>query len=242
MDVATSWGHTIRLNSLDRYRDIKRTMQEKLEALAPGLREKVRERRLASLSPEERAAWESDKSVDMMSQSEQAARGSAFRKLTVTDQDVAEEVPEDQRAAARSYAVQAGEASVYVERIESYRTQVNYEYWNTRCEVEADDTTAAARRYMRLADRAAEELKPETAREQYELAWDEWVKIFDEHPELVSDVMAEDLAEVIGRYKLVLDQLDEEFPDPFKLQMLVDEHANPDDPLNPLNRLEQSPQ
>ena len=33
--------------------------------------------------------------------------------------------------------------------------------------------------------------------------------------------MADDLKEVIIRYKLVLDQLDEEFPRDFKLQILV---------------------
>ena len=42
--------------------------------------------------------------------------------------------------------------------------------------------------------------------------------------------MADDLKEVITRYKLVLDQLDEEFPRDFKLQILVqqmEEEAGP---------------
>jgi len=59
------------------------------------------------------------------------------------------------------------------------------------------------------------------------MAWDEWARIFEQYPQLVDDEMGEDLREVILRYKLVLDQLDEEFPEDFKLQMLM--HIDEDD-------------
>ena len=55
------------------------------------------------------------------------------------------------------------------------------------------------------------------------MAWDEWAKIFEQYPQLIKDEMADDLREVINRYKRVLDQLDEEFPRDFKLQILVQE-------------------
>jgi hypothetical protein len=74
---------------------------------------------------------------------------------------------------------------------------------------------------MMLGDQAGEKGDPEGAKQQYELAWDEWAKIFEQYPQLIEDDMAEDLKEFIVRYKLVLDQLDEEFPRDFKLQILM---------------------
>lgn len=239
MDIPSSWGHTIRLDSLDQYEKRAADFQEKLEQLVPGLREQIREERMATLTPEEKAAWESETPAEEATQYEMAARSRAFDKLTVTDMDVAEAAPEEVQAEARYYASQAAEASVLVQRIDSYRTQVNYPYWATRCEVEQAEVTADARRLMRMADEAGEKGDPEGARALYEQAWDKWAEIFDQYPDLMHDVMAEDLAEVMVRYKLVLDQLDEEFPRDFKLQQLIDLHADPDSPLprsEPLER------
>jgi hypothetical protein len=238
MDLPTSWGVSIRLSNLEQLREEQQTMLENLEALAPGLREQIRARREASLTDDERAAWQSQKNLQDMSDGEMQARSRAQEKLNVTNADVAEEVPEELRAKARYYATRAAEVGVQVERIDSYRSIVNYEYWRTRCEVEQSKITADARRFMRKADELGATGDPEGAREQYEKAWDEWVKVFEKYPELVHDVMAEDLNEVISRYKLVLDQLDEEFPKQFPLQMLSNEElgegaAEPPVPQSP---------
>ncbi len=117
-------------------------------------------------------------------------------------------------------------------RIQAYRTQINYTYWITRCSVEADDTTASARRYMRTASQKASELAPEEARELFEQAWTEWDKIFTAHPSLEDGLMYDELTDSFKVYKRVLDQLDEEFePSEFKLQRLVDEYGREDSPL-----------
>jgi len=231
MDMPTSWGHTLRLDSLDQFEEKAAAMRAKLKEIAPGVREKIRQQRMATLTPEEKAAWESETPSEDATEYEMAARARAFDKLTVTDMDVAEAVPQDVQVKARYYASQATEAAIYVQRINAYRSQVNYPYWATRCEVEQAEMTAEARKHMRMADQAAEQGDPEGARKLYEQAWDEWATIFADYPELVHDVMAEDLAEVMVRYKLVLDQLDEEFPQDFKLQELIDLHADPDSPL-----------
>lgn len=229
-DITTSWGHTIRLNALEQYQQKATAMQAKLEELAPGVREEIQRQRRESLTPAERAAYESDKSVIDMDQDEMDARMRAVEKMRVTDLDVAEQAPDSVRPEARYYANQAAEARLYVQRTRSYRSQVNYPYWKTRCEVEQSKVTADARRLMRSADEAAEKGDPEGARRQYEQAWDEWAKVFDQYPDLLHDVMAEDLAEVIMRYKVVIDELDEDFPSDFKLQSLLDEHAPPESP------------
>jgi hypothetical protein len=225
MDIPTTFGHTVRLNSLAQTREEEKSSRDKLEALSPGLRDKVREERYSTLTPEERTAFEARKPAGEMSEDEMAAYGRAFGKLTVSDMEVAQAMPPELRAKALNYARRASEINELGNHTSAYSEIVNYSYWKTRCEVESSTTTVDARRFMRLADQAGEKGDPEGAKKQYELAWDEWVKIFEQYPQLVDDDMAEGLQEVILRYKLVLDQLDEEFPKDFKLQML----AKPDE-------------
>ena len=100
---------------------------------------------------------------------------------------------------------------------------MNYDYWKTRTEVEASKVTADARRFMMLADQERAKAAPDKAKVLYEQAWTEWAKILEKYPELIERDLADDLKEVIFRYKLVLDQLDEEFPKDFKLQVLADQ-------------------
>ena len=147
--------------------------------------------------------------------------------------DVAQAMPKELRAKALNLARRASETAEIADHTASYCDIVNYAYWKTRCEVESKKTTADARRFMMLGDQEGEKGNPEEAKEQYELAWDEWAKIFEQYPQLVDDDMAEDLKEVILRYKLVLDQLDEEFPKDFKLQMLMNRTKRKTDAMPP---------
>ncbi len=199
-------------------------MRAKLEELSPGLREKLREDRQAKLPAEDLAVYETVKAGGVASEKDMETARRVYQKLIVTDLEVAEAMPEELLPKARSFAIRSAEADVYVERISSYSSIVNYEYWATRCEVEQSKVTADARRYMMLADQEAAIANPEGARDYYVKAWDEWAKVFEQYPMLIHDTMAEDLHDVILRYKAVLDQLDEEFPKDFKLQMLLDEY------------------
>ncbi len=231
LDVATSWGHTVRLNTLNQFREEQNTMREKLEALVPGLREQIREQRRAELEPNERALLDSEKNPMEMSETEMEIKQRAIQKLAVSDIDLAENLPKELQTKGRYYAMRASEAGMYASHIEVYSGTVNYEYWATRCEVEQSKITADARRLMVLADQEAEIGNPEGARKLYEQAWDEWAKIFDQYTMLVHDTMAEDLFAVISRYKTVLDQLDEEFPQDFKLQKLIDVYVEDNPPV-----------
>ncbi len=228
IDVPTTYGHTIRLTSLDALREQEQRMRARLEALEPGLREVIRKKRRKTLSPLEEKIFYGDKKIQEMSAEDVEALQSAQATLTVTDMDVADALPDNLRAKGRYFARQSGEANVMSDRVSAYRGIVNYEYWATRSEVESSKTTADARRLMRLGDQEAKKANPDKARKLYEAAWDEWDKIFKKYPQLVQDVMGEDLKEVIMRYRLVLDQLDEEFPEDFKLKILMPEE--PEEP------------
>ncbi len=229
MDIPTTFGHSVRLNNVSDLRKETIALRDQLEQLSPGLREKIREQRHTELSPEERAIFDAKKRTAEMSEEEMASYARAFRKMTVSDMEVAEAMPKELRSRALNLARRAAESADIGDHTATYAEIVNYDYWKTRCKVESTPTTADARRYMRLGDEDGAKAMPDTAKVHYEKAWDEWAKIFEEYPELINDDMAEDLKEVIFRYKLVLDQLDEEFPKNFKLQVLAqsDEEDEP---------------
>ncbi len=227
-DIPTTAGFTIRLKNLDAARKEVDQWRAKLETLAPGLREKVRDERRKALSPEELAVDQNrSKPFNELSSAEIDLIHVVNQKLTVTDRDLAEAVPDDLRTEARYYAARTAEAIANANRIGSYSVVVNYPYWEVRCAVEAEPVTISARRFMMLGEQQAEEANPEEARRYYEKAWDEWAKIFEKHPPLIHDEMADDLKDPIEHYKQVLDQMSEEFPEDFKLNILLTKDKEP---------------
>lgn len=230
LEIPTAEGPTLRLKGGEQAQMELDQLRNKLDALAPTARAELLEQRRAALTPEEKTAFEK---LDGKWPYPAGATGEevdayerAGNKLYFTDMDVAEAMPEPVRDQARALAQRCKDALAHVDYIHWYRKIVNYGYWETRCEVESAQTTADARRYMRLADQAGETGDPEGAKAHYERAWDEWAKIFQQHPELVDDQMAEDLHDAMTRYRQALDQLDEEFPADFKLKMLLDRPAD----------------
>ena len=107
--------------------------------------------------------------------------------------DVAEAMPTELRRRPSTTRCSHRKPAELGDHTSSYSEIVNYDYWKTRCEVESSKTTADARRYMMLGDQAGEKGDPEGAKKQYELAWDEWAKIFEQYPQLVDDDMADRL-------------------------------------------------
>jgi hypothetical protein len=73
------------------------------------------------------------------------------------------------------------------------------------------------------AEREFENARQQTARKAYEEAFAAWREVLDASPVLREDQLtADDLAEIVGRYRKVLEQLDEKFPKPFILQDVLD--------------------
>jgi len=61
------------------------------------------------------------------------------------------------------------------------------------------------------------------AKKAYEEAFAAWREVLDSSPVLkADDLTGDDLVEMIDRYRKVLDQLDEKFPQPFILQDVLD--------------------
>lgn len=205
--VATSWGHDIRLIEMEDYMQKLSDATDELDTkVAPGVREKILERKRQALRPEERAAI--DTPIEKRNNEQMQLAYESEPKIKVIADDVANEAPEANRRRAKQLARQIADYNDQISKIDRYRGIVNYAYWRTRCELEQSDEALAGRQYIRDAEKLFAEAELEGSKEAYEKAWKEWEKVYKKHPEMMSDTEAEELVDAIKRYKIVLTQLE----------------------------------
>jgi hypothetical protein len=223
--LPTSFGGLIRLEELEAQRDIVEDLSAKIEELLPGVREKLREERLAKLPADQRDAISTPPNER---NSEQRILASQHEwQVKVPWHEVADSAPPEKLVEAKDIANRLSRAEERVNSISIERTKVNYEYWRTRGVAESEDNTIEARQLTYLAGRKLDEGDPFSAIPLYEKAWEKWRKVIDRHPRMASDsVSAEDLIEDVGRYRSAIErQPGGKFPSPFILQDIVDIEA-----------------
>jgi hypothetical protein len=223
--LPTSFGGLIRLEELEAQRDIVEDLSAKMGELLPGVREKLRDERLAKLPADQR-----DAIITPANERNSEQRGLTAQhewRVNVPWDEVADQAPPDKQVEAKDIANRLSRAEERVTSISIERTKVNYEYWRTRGIAEAQDDTIEARQLTYLAGRKLDEGDPFSAIPLYEKAWEKWRKVIDEHPRMAADsVSAEDLIEDIGRYRSAIErQPGGKFPSPFILQDVVDIEA-----------------
>ena len=161
---------------------------------------------------------------------QQMLADNAQRQLFVHPEDILARAPKEKQIGAREIVQQLNHVMEMISRIKIEREIINFDYWINRCQVEQEKETAEARRLIRTAVRRwKEQGDPEGAVKSFENAWDLWAKVFDAHPELISDVMGEDLAPFIEDYATALSQIDQPFPQDFKLKRLREFYQRSDD-------------
>jgi hypothetical protein len=223
--IPTSAGDLIELNKEEEYNKlVEQTMQE-LDALKPGLRDEIYQERLAELTPEEREARDTPiidrtrEQHDLVYESDQ--------KLKVTHRDVAKRIYGENREKAYELAEKAAEYERLARFINSYKNIVNYDYWKLRCEVEKTPEMVEARRAIFEGDQLYREAKPSAARERYEQGLLGWRKMIDKYPGLLEDEIetGDDLMDVIKRYRKILRQNNEELPEDFILNDVIERYG-----------------
>ena len=108
--------------------------------------------------------------------------------------------------------------------IRRYRDMVNFLSWRQRAQAEQSRSMLSARQLVFQGDRAYADGDLILARNLYREAIAAWRKVLDAHKEYIVDpVSGEDLMDMIKRYRRILSQLDEPFPQPFILQDIIDE-------------------
>ncbi|MBL9124363.1 MAG: hypothetical protein JNG90_12080 [Planctomycetaceae bacterium] len=149
----------------------------------------------------------------------------AAQQLVVTSQNLAKAAPPEKRSAAQKLADEADQKLALVQYIDTSRNIVNYLYWLARCQAERTDTALAAHQALFEADKAYRDVEFELAVELYEKSFQSWRKLLDEYRPLMADsALGEDLVRSIKRYERCLKELKQDFPQPFILQDVRDEH------------------
>ncbi len=218
--VPTSWGTRIRLNDEEAVRAEARRLSDELDKLVPGLREKILQDKIAALPEVERIALAKEWH-EIEGELEGTRKYEAEQRTQVSYRDVAEASPNDVRARAFRLAKQASDKETEATRINSYRNNVNFNYWKARCAVEQLPRTVDARRHIFAAKEFMETAELDAAKKEFELAWQDWGATFNEHRELVNELTEDDLVEDIQEYMKLLGQLDEKLPENFALQEVL---------------------
>ncbi|HPM81279.1 MAG TPA: hypothetical protein PLF81_11300 [Candidatus Anammoximicrobium sp.] len=232
--IPTSWGHNIRLGEYDQVNDGILRIRQRLEELAPGVREQIRKERIAELTPEQSAAL--DVPEEKLTEQNYSQHLEAVAKTAVTHEEVAQRAPEQNREAAEKLAKRLADEETLSNRIAHYRSIVNYDYWTIRCAAEQTKTAVDAREFLYKAKQAYDAAELDNARKLFESSWHAWRKLYDEYPRLLDDISADELAEGIKQYQRLLQQLDEELPADFPLVEILKMRQDRDDALKAMYR------
>ena len=222
-EIPTPSGGNIHLNDFETVTEDALRLVEELDSLVPGKRQELVEAKRSELTDEQREAL--DLPLAQRTAEQHMIAMDASAKVMVSHLHLARLVPTEQRAKAMRLASRATGAERLASVIRRSRTTVNFDYWRTRCEIEQKRYAIDARRYIHEAGRLWRQTDLVGAKKQYELAWDEWAKVFENYPSRIDDPMNENLITAIKRYSRTLGQLDEPLPEDFKLKKLLENHG-----------------
>ncbi len=224
-------GQTYRMHDLDKYDARANEALEKLDALAPGLREQLKEKKKQALTKVERDLLE--KPAKDLTDPEHQRLANLEERLAVSHLEVAQAVPEEKRAAAIKLAQEVETAQQWANSIRAQWRVVNFEYWRDRCKAEGSELGLEARELTHDA-REAYRRDPFTAKEPYAKAFAKWNDLFEQYPVLMGDGdVGEDLILEVRRYVKALRAHDLKFSEnnPWKnIQQLIKER----DPQPPI--------
>ena len=153
-----------------------------------------------------------DKPESELSQQEFENRYDILRKLTPNETQIAAQMPAKLQLEGVELARKIAFAKDFLREVESYRGQVNYEYWELRAKAEQREDMVEARRLMFEADQLLNVADVRGALKSYERAWTRWALVFSLYPSMISEEVGDDVVKSLGRYKrLAENDLDETF-------------------------------
>jgi hypothetical protein len=222
-ELPTTRGFNIRLNDKEAADERIAALEKELDEYLPGLREKIRNEKAGKLSPEMQAALA--KPPSERTDEELPLAFQAELEVNVVPSEILAATPREKLPKVRSLIEQIMSEMELSAAIASDRRIVNFEYWRTRCEAEMTDLAQGAHRDVHDADELfSTGEKFDEARRLYEQAFQSWAEIFKLYPVLMDNPEAQELIKSVGRYRDLLNQLDEPFPANFVLDDLLDEH------------------
>lgn len=229
MPIEHSTGVVLHLGEQEALAESVKKLQAELDAMAPGLRDRMIAEQRAKLSEAERNALDTAPEKRSPAQMELAYK--AQGQLQVSDRQVAEQIAQDvpaKKKDALRLASQLDRENLRLRYTVAYKNDSNYDYWYTRAKLEQTPNALAAREAMFKASRAFRQGDPFAARKQYEEGFAKWRAVFDQFPEMLAfeSSTADDLIDYIVQYRNVLDQMDEQLGEDFPLWDVVERFDN----------------
>lgn len=215
-----SSGMKLQLGSQTKVEEEVADLRKQMDALLPGAREKLEAEKRASLTPEEIKAM----SIPFAARTDET-RDLAYKashKLEVTTDDVAKYIA-SQRPELAKEAIQLGtelsRAELRLQYTINYKRDSNFDFWQTRCDLEQTADALKARELMFEAREAARGGDVIEAKRLYEEGFAKWRQVIDQFPTAGENelIVGDDILEYVQQYHRVLDQLDEQIPDSFPL-------------------------
>ena len=153
-----------------------------------------------------------DKPESELSQQEIETRFDILRRVSPSEQQIAAQMPTKLQLEGVELARKIAFAKDFLREVESYRGQVNYEYWELRAKAEQREDMVEARRLMFQADQLLNVADVKGALQSYERAWTRWAQVFSLYPSIISEEVGDEVVKSLGRYKrLAENDLDETF-------------------------------
>lgn len=224
--IPHSNGTLLRLGDLDAVQQRIEATQKALLDLLPHAVEQLKAKKLASLTPAQRKAFELP--PEQLTQLTLADRQIAEARMSITNAEIAASAPDEKKVEARKIALRLDNLQAELGRIISYRQQVNYDYWITRAKSEQSAEALKARQALFDAEKKLQEASLEEAQKTYEDAFKEWAEIYKQYPILERDVTALDLIPPIKNYFRTMGQLDKPIPKDFALRGMLEKQAQYD--------------
>jgi hypothetical protein len=221
MDIPSSWDEILHLNDQEKFEENAKQLASQLDAIEPGLRERITDEKRAKLSDKHRIALETAR--EKRTQKQLALAIEAEELIKTSHEEVARRIRGPKRAEAKKLAEDARNYEVLADHIRGYRDIVNFNYWRLRAKVEQTPNALEARKLTYDADQAYRNIDLQKARKLYDQGFAKWRIVLDQFPKLCEDdLTVDDLSDVIKRYNRLLQKMDESFPEPFILQDIVD--------------------
>ena len=222
--IEHSTGRILRLGHEAQLVEAITQLEQQLDQLSPGLREKIYQERLAKLSDQQRAAVEKPFAERTVEESQLAYE--VEPGLNVTDHDVynrlVEEDPNNRIEAGR-IVNRLVDTRLDLNYTQRYKQDANYDYWALRAEFEQTDTAVEARRKMFEAKQALRNQDDDTAVKLYEEGFLLWKEVLDRFPDLrdPDGTTGDDLMVFVKDYRRALDLHNREIPNDFPLWDII---------------------
>ena len=217
-EMPTTDGRFIRLGDYKRLLADLKKLIDKVDELAPGVRERLTKERYAQLTPEQREALEMPPNKRTSDQYALAVEAAALVRVTANEVARHRDVPRENLDAIKKLLDEIQTLEKRIKITDRYRGVVNYAYWGDRAKIEQEKDTLAARELGYQAEKALSEGDIRAAIRGFADASEKWANVMVKHPMLQTDIaIAGDLKDMLEKYGEALDQRNQLFPENFPL-------------------------